>query len=213
MKKRIQSTIWLDLLTYIILPLVVLKSSWNIISSISYLKWNLYTIVLMIVEVSLIVFYSLTVYHSHKRTALAPKLLRALFWITAIQASFDFANTEQINKGYNLFLTFGLYFAACYVVWIRTNEVYLENRKEIFGKESTLKKNYRCPNCKRLVPIGKDCPHCKKDDSVEEKLEEKKVNKTDVKKKEMTIEKKKEEKPKKEESTKKVDKDLTKKEN
>ena len=171
--KKIQSTIWLDLLTYIILPLVVLGSTWAVLHTIFHMKWTPYTTIMMVIEISLIIFYSLTAYHSHKRTLLAPKLFRALFWITSFQASFDFANTEHINKGYNLFLMFGIYFAACYIVWIRTNEAYLQNRIDIFGKETSLKKNYRCEKCKRLVPIGQDCPYCKKKTEVSETKETK----------------------------------------
>ncbi len=182
MNKKIQSTIWLDLLTYIILPLVILVSTINIFTTIFHITWQVYTIVLMLVEISLTIFYAVTVYHTHKRTSLAPKLLRALFWVTAIQTSFEYANTQQINKGYNIFIAFAIYFAICYVVWIRTNETYLENRMDIFGKESSLKKNYRCPECKRLVPIGKDCPNCTKKES--------KPKKDAVKEKENKIDKK-----------------------
>ncbi len=177
--KKVQSTIWLDLLTYIILPLIILGSTWNIINIIPKMEWKVYTVVMMGIEISLLLFYIFIVYHSHKRTALAPKLLRALFWVTAIQAGFEYANTQHINKGYNLFLVFGIYFVICYIVWIRTNEVYIEKRKDIFGKNNTLKKNYRCEKCKRLVPIGKDCPHCS-----QEKIENKQEKESKKEKKE-----------------------------
>lgn len=203
MKKKIQSTIWLDLITYIILPLIVIGSSWNLFFAIFHMKWGLYSTVMVIVEISLTIFYGLTVYQTHKRTALAPKLLRALFWITAFQASFEFANTEYMNKGYNLFLMFGIYFAACYIVWIRTNETYLQNRMDIFGREHSLKKNYRCEKCKRLVPLGMECPHCKnlEKESPEKETKEKNEKKV-VEKEEKTTEKKesKKETLKKEES-------------
>lgn len=203
MNKKIQSTIWLDLLTYIILPLIVIGNAWNISHVIFHMKWTLYATIMLVIEIALIVFYSITVYHSHKRTSLAPKLFDAIFWVTSFQASFSFANTQHINKGYNLFLMFGIYFVVCYIVWVRTNEIYLEKRKDIFGKENALKKNYRCPDCKRLVPIGKDCPHCK--ENITKEKENKKKEKVDDKKK-VT------EKEKKESKEKNVDKKLTKKE-
>ncbi len=203
--KKIQSTIWLDLLTYIILPLVVLGSLWNVLHTIFHMKWTLYATIMMVIEISLIVFYSLTAYHGHKRTLLAPKLFRALFWITSFQASFNFANSEHINKGYNLFLMFGIYFAACYIVWIRTNETYLQNRIDIFGRENSLKKNYRCEKCKRLVPIGQECPHCK--DSLEKKKEPEKSQEKKEEPKAKTTKKSKEVEPEE-----KVDKKSTKKE-
>lgn len=211
MNKKIQSTIWLDLLTYIILPLIVLGNAWNILHVIFHMKWTLYATIMLIIEIALIIFYSITVYHSHKRTSLAPKLFRAIFWVTSFQASFSFANTEHINKGYNLFLMFGIYFVACYIVWIRTNETYFEKRMGIFGKESTLKKNYRCPKCKRLVPNGKDCPHCKEDLTPEKDTKKKEI----VSEKKKVVEKEKSEKGKEEKKTSKeknVDKKLTKKE-
>ncbi len=173
MNKKVQTTTWLDLLTYIILPLVIIGNTWNVITTLLYSKLEIYTILITIVEIFFIVFYGYTLYRTHQRSEIAPKLLTGLFWITSFQTSAEFANTECINKGYNFFLMFAIYLLFCYIVWVRTNQVYLEKRMDLFKNKSSLKTIHRCEKCKRLIPNGKDCPHCKT--SEEKKKVDKKV--------------------------------------
>lgn len=183
MNRKVQTTTWLDFLTYILLPLVIIGNSYSIISTLMHSKLELYTVLIAIVEIFFVIFYAYTIYRTHKRSEVAPKLLYILFWLTALQTSADFANTECINKGYNFFLMFALYLFFCYVIWIRTNQVYLEKRKDLFISKNALKNTYRCSKCKRLVPNGKECPNCKKEKK-EEKVEkeEKKVDKRSTEK-------------------------------
>ena len=57
MNKKVQTTTWLDLLTYIILPLVIIGNTWNVITTLLYSKLEIYTILITIVEIFFIVFY------------------------------------------------------------------------------------------------------------------------------------------------------------
>lgn len=168
MRRSIQSTLWLDFLTYIALPIVFLLGIFHIIVFVlPQMTWDLYVIITLLIEIAFLIFYGYTVYHAHKRTKRAYYLLRILVWVTAIRTSLDFANTECINKGYNFFLMFAIYFVACYIIWVHTNEIYLEKRKDLFGRLDALKNHYRCKKCKSLVLVGENCPHCEK-----EKIEE-----------------------------------------
>lgn len=162
MKKELQTTIWLDLLTYVIIPFVLLIGTIDIIRALLYGVFNLEFFVFLLIEVVFLMFYAYTFYNSYKRTKDAYVLFRILIFITAIRAGLDYANTQNINNGDSFILAFLGYFAIVAIVWIYPNEIYFKKRKDIFSNKSTLKFTKRCENCKRIYFINKECPKCSK---------------------------------------------------
>lgn len=162
MKKEFQTTVWLDILTYIILPLVTILGTIGVIKNLLYSSFNLEFFIYFLLEVVLLIFYGYTFYNSYKRTKQGYNLLRILMVISAIMAALDFANTESFNKGYNFILVFVIYLIAAAIIWIYPNLIYLKNRKELFKNKSTLKFTEKCSKCKRMYLKGKSCPKCEK---------------------------------------------------
>lgn len=162
MKKEYQSTIWLDVLTYIILPFIIIFGTIGVIRGLLYETFNFEFFVYVLLEISLLAFYGCTFYNSYKRTKLGYNLLRILMVISAIMAATDFANTESYNNGYNFVLVFIFYLVAAGFIWIYPNEIYLRKRKELFKNKSNFKFINECDKCNRLYPKGKSCPSCSK---------------------------------------------------
>ncbi len=133
--KKVQSTVWLDILTYILLPIVVVIGVWNTLRVMRHIDWDFFEVSMMLVEIALLVFYGYTAYYTHKRDKKAYLLLQILFWVTALRASIDFANTRMVNNQDNFLIEFCLYLGICYLAWILPNNVYLQKRKAIFKEE------------------------------------------------------------------------------
>lgn len=160
MKKEIKTTLWLDLLTYIIIPFVLLIGSINIIRALLYGVINIHFFIFLFIEVAFLTFYGFTFYHSYKRNKDAYMLLRLLILITSIQAGLDFANTQNINSGHSFILSLLGYLIVIAIVWIYPNEIYFKNRKNLFVNKSTLNFINRCSKCKKFYLNAEECPKC-----------------------------------------------------
>ncbi len=197
MKNKVYTTFWIDAITYIVIPIILLLGTINVITNIFSMSFHFYNIIVTIIEIIFLVFYGTVAYYTHKRYKKAYSLFGLLIWVTAIRAAFEFANTRAVNDGDNIFLMFGLYLVVAYFVWVLPNKAYLEKRKEIFRVDFP-------PKAKKEEPIEeskkeKDTLKDKKKESPKEKEE----SSSKVEKDEQKGEETKEEKEKqKEEETK-----------
>ncbi len=170
MKKKVYTTSWLDFITYIAIPIVLLLGLINVVKTMFSMSFTFYTISMMLIEIVFLIFYGVTAYYTHKRYHKAYNLLLLFFWVTAIRAAFDFANTQTVNTGDNFFLEFALYLGICYLAWILPNKSYLAKRKEIFREEiPTASKEKDVDTIKEKENLPKESKE--EVDSVEEKEE------------------------------------------
>ena len=130
--KKVQTTAWLDLLTYILIPIIGIIGVLNIFRASTHIDWEFYSMFSLISEIILLLFYGGTAYYTHKRDKKAYFLLQFLIVIAAIRASIDFANTRNFNNGDNFIVEFILYFGICFIAWIYPNYIYLKKRKNLF---------------------------------------------------------------------------------
>ncbi len=166
MKKEVLTTVWLDVLTYILIPIVLLLGVISVFRTMIHITFEFYPMLMMLIEIVLLIFYGVTAYYSHKKDKKAMELLSLLTWVTAVQVSLDFANTRAMNNGDNFVLACFFYLAACYFLWIIPNRIYFQKRKSLFVNES--------PSIV-LFPSKKKTVKKKKTSSKEEKKEKEPV--------------------------------------
>jgi uncharacterized protein (DUF983 family) len=139
MKKEIRTTLWLDLLTYIIIPIVILLGTIGVIRSLLYGMFSFEFFVFLFIEIAFLVLYGYTFYHAYNRNKEGYTLFRLLILLTAVRAGMDFANTQNINEGHNFVLAFLGYIVVATIAWIYPNELYFKKRKDLFINKSKLK--------------------------------------------------------------------------
>ena len=137
-KKEVKkTTVWLDALVCILLPVITLIGTVRIIRTL--LNGNLrgMGIVFLLLEIIFTLLHAYTMYHAYNRHKEGYMLLRILIILTAIRSSINFAVMQNANSDINVFLVFFGYFAVCCVAWIYPHEIYFKARKHLFKREST----------------------------------------------------------------------------
>ena len=133
MKGEKKTTVWLDTLTYLLIPLVVIIGGWQLIASIVSGNVPGSAWLLIILEVLYLLFHIYTVYHVYHRNKSAYFLLRILIVVTAVRTALEYANTRNTNTGQSFILLFLGYLAVCAILWVYPNELYFKARKHLFG--------------------------------------------------------------------------------
>ncbi len=134
MKKKVQTTSWLDTIIYIIIPIIMILGGIRLIRGIVHFSFTIPYIISFLLEILFLFYYGYIAYYVHKRDKRSYFLLLSLVWLSAIQTSLDVANTRTINDGNNFFLVFAIYLGICYIVWIYPNQIYFKKRQNLFQK-------------------------------------------------------------------------------
>jgi hypothetical protein len=162
MNKELKTTVWLDLLTYLLLPFVILFGIIEIVRGLLYGVFSLGFMGYLILELAIIGFYVYTFYHARKRNKQAFNLFRILIVISAVRAGLDYATTQNANNGHNFILILIAYLVIAGIAWVYPNEIYFKKRKDLFINDDKLKFTEKCEKCKRIYSKGKKCPKCDK---------------------------------------------------
>jgi len=140
MKGEKKTTLWLDILTYILIPLVVIIGGYQLIGTIltgDVVGGRAWLFVFF--EAAFLLLHIYTVYHVYQRNRSAYFLLRFLIVATAIRAAIEYANTRNANTDQNFLLIFLGYLAVCAVFWVYPNEIYFRARKHLFLGKNAVK--------------------------------------------------------------------------
>ena len=131
-------TLWLDLLTYVLIPLVTLLGLIRVVRTVFVGNFTTETTIFLLVELAFIILFLYTLYHVHNRNKPGFFLIRFIVYITAVRASVDFAFFETANKDSSFLFAMGTYLVISALVWIMPNELYFRAREQLFKNESTL---------------------------------------------------------------------------
>ena len=150
--KNILSTIWLDFLTYIFMPLFILSNSNELLKRIG--SKNIVLIIFLIVTIIYSIF---TLYNSAKKNKLSYYLLYIFVFISMISISLYIVSSMKLTNIWYILEIFG----GVSILWIIPNYIYIYKRYEIFKHRINTAHIKKCPGCNRIIPVSMvSCGKC-----------------------------------------------------
>ena len=146
--KNVISTIWLDFLTYIFMPLYILINSTELLNRIG--SKNIWIITYLIVT---IVYSIVTLWNSAKKNRLSYYLLYIFVFISMISISLYIVTSMKLSNISYILEIFG----AVSLLWIVPNYIYLFKKYEVFKNRTSGPHIKKCPGCNRIIPITMEC--------------------------------------------------------
>ena len=143
--KNVKPTIWLDFMTYVIIPFYLIT---NVITLVNMFKdVNYFDLILLL----LIMIYSLVTFlFLSKRKNISCYLL--LGYIVLLGAIFNYIFYTKVTNGIYLAISI----MGTILCWILPNYIYLFKRQDFF-KEHSNRHIKKCPGCNRIIPIAMAC--------------------------------------------------------
>ena len=146
--KNIKSTIWLDFLTYIFMPLFILINSNELLN-----RMGSKNILLILFLIFTIIYSTFTLYNSAKKNKLSYYLLYIFVFISMISISLYIVSCMKLTNIWYILEIFG----ATSILWIIPNYIYLYKRYEIFKHRVSTAHIKKCPGCNRIIPVNMVC--------------------------------------------------------
>ena len=150
-KKKVETTIWLDILGFIILPFIILMAS--------LLAIKMFGKSHIIIGICLLLFclYSfITFYYLLKRKRISFYLTIVYICLSTIFLSYDIiVRYEIFDILYRELTVLGII-----IIWLVPNIIYLIKKRNVF-KDYHLMGIKKCPGCNRFIPVSMDkCGKC-----------------------------------------------------
>ena len=150
--KNVLSTIWLDFLTFIFMPLFLFINSNELLK-----RMGSKNIILLIFLSITIIYTVFTLWNSFKKNKLSYYLLYIFVFISMISISLYIVDCMKLTNIIYIAEIFG----ATSVLWIVPNYIYLFKRYEIFKHRVSSVHIKKCPGCNRIIPITMEsCGKC-----------------------------------------------------
>ena len=150
-KKKVETTIWLDILGFVLLPFFILMASLRAIDLFGKKSIILGIILLLFCLYSFVTFYYLL------------KRKKITFFTTLI-----FIVLSTIFLSYDIMVRYEIYdilyreltVLGVIIIWLVPNVIYLIKKRSIF-KDYHLMGIKKCPGCNRFIPVSMDkCGKC-----------------------------------------------------